>query len=136
MIGYLLFGVASFASVFFLLQEKRIKNKTLHLKDIKVPSLGFLDTLNFKVVAVGFLFLTIGLLLGVSMKIISNQGHPSISLRQILPMITWGFFALFLIDRSIQGLWGKAPAIWSITGFCGAMISFIYEISILINRAS
>ncbi|MDH5559861.1 MAG: cytochrome c biogenesis protein [Deltaproteobacteria bacterium] len=134
MLGYLLFGVASFASVFFLYQEKKIKNKTLMLKEIKVPSLGFLDTLTYKVIAVGFLFLTVGLLLGVSMKVVANQGHPSISLRQVLPMITWAVFAVLLLSRSIQGLRGKIIAVWSITGFVVAIISFVYEISLLIQK--
>ena len=68
MLGYLLFGVACLTSIFYLYQENKIKSKTLLLDDVKVPSLGFLDKLNYKVIAVGFLFLSVGLLLGINMK--------------------------------------------------------------------
>lgn len=134
MIGYLLFGVACLTSIFFLHQEKQIKNKTLLLPDVKVPSLGFLDSLNHKIITAGFLFLTVGLLLGINMKIISSGGLPQISLRQILPLTTWSLYALFLIDRSISGLRGKITAIWAVIGFATAVTSFVYEISILIAK--
>ncbi|MCP4296024.1 MAG: cytochrome c biogenesis protein CcsA [Proteobacteria bacterium] len=134
MLGYLLFGVACLTSIFFLYQEKQIKNKTLHLGDGRVPSLGFLDSLNYKVIAIGFLFLTVGVLVGIAMRVIANEGHPSISLRQILPVTTWGVYAVFLLDRTIQGNKGKTTAIWSITGFICAVSSFIYEMIVIINR--
>ena len=134
MLGYLLFGVACLTSIFFLHQEKQIKNKTLMLERVKVPSLGFLDALNFKVITAGFIFLTIGLLVGINMKIVSSGGFPETSLRQILPIITWAIYAFFLVDRFINGLRGKITAIWSIMGFMAAVISFIYEISFLIEK--
>ncbi|MCP4751434.1 MAG: cytochrome c biogenesis protein CcsA [Proteobacteria bacterium] len=134
MLGYLLFGVACLASIFFLYQDKQIKNKTLLLRNVKIPSLGFLDSLNYKVITAGFLFLTVGLLLGVIMKTISTEGAPQISMRQILPFSTWGLYAFFLIDRSISGLRGKATAVWAIVGFAAAVTSFVYEISLLIQQ--
>jgi len=136
MLGYLLFGVGCLTSIFFLYQEKKIKNKTLILQNVKVPSLGFLDTLNYKVITAGFLFLTVGILLGINMKIISSGGHVNldVSLRQILPISTWTVYAIFLVDRFVNGLRGKTTAIWAITGFCVAIGSFAYEISLLIQR--
>ena len=134
MLGYLLFGVACLTSMFFLYQEKQIKNKTLLLSEGRAPSLGFLDTLNYKVIAAGFLFLTVGAVVGIGMRVIVNGGHPNISLRQILPIATWGVYAVFLLDHSIQGVRGKTTAIWSIIGFVCAISSFVYEMVIIINR--
>ena len=135
MIGYILFGVACLTSIFFLYQEKQIKNKTLHLRDAKVPSLGFLDSLNYKVIATGFIFLTVALLLGTIMKVVIHMEHPEISLRQILPLITWLIYAIFLLDRSIRGLRGKISAIWAISGFVFSVGSFIYEISLIVSKS-
>ncbi|PCI24728.1 MAG: hypothetical protein COB67_11320 [SAR324 cluster bacterium] len=133
MLGYLLFGVGCLTSIFFLYQEKQIKNKTFHLGDGKVPSLGFLDALNYKVIAVGFLFLTIGILVGIAMRVIAHEGHPEVSLRQILPITAWGVYAFFLLDRSVKGLRGKVTAIWSIVGFLCAASSFVYEMFAIVN---
>lgn len=134
MLGYLLFGVACMTSVFFLYQEKKIKNKTLLLQNVKVPSLGYLDTLVFKVILAGFLFLTVGLLLGVNMKIIAHEVLPKGSLRQILPALTWLVYAILLLERSLHGRRGRASAIWAILGFAFAMVSFFYEMTFLIER--
>ncbi len=134
MLAYLLFGVACLTSIFFLFQEKQIKNKTLLLRSVKVPSLGFLDLLTYKVIASGFIFLTVGLLVGINMKIVATGGHQYLSLRQILPLATWGIFALFLVDRSIRGMRGRISAIWAIIGFTAAATSFVYEISLLVHR--
>lgn len=134
MLGYLLFGVACLTSMFYLYQENKIKKKTLMLSNEKVPSLGFLDKMNYKVIAMGFLFLSVGILLGINMKIISTSGQIELSLRQLLPVTTWLIYALFLIDRFINGLRGKITSMWSIAGFLAAVTSFLYEVSLLIER--
>lgn len=135
MLGYLLFGVACLTSIFFLYQEKRIKNKTLLLQKIKVPSLGMLDAIIFKMVVAGFLFLTVGLLLGINMSISTRLGTQRVTLRQLLPVFTWGVYSILLVSRSVIGIRGRNSAIWSIVGFLVAVISFIYEISLLVNRS-
>ncbi len=135
MLGYLLFGVACLTSMFYLYQENKIKSKTLLLQNVKVPSLGFLDKLNYKVITVGFLFLSVGLLLGINMKIIATSGQVEISLRQGLPVATWLIYALFLIDRFINGLRGKITSLWAIAGFVTAVTSFAYEVYLLVQKS-
>ena len=131
MLGYLLFGVACLTSFFFLVQEKRIKTKRLLLAEAKVPSLGFLDRLNHRMLLSGFLFLTIGLLVGVGMKLSFTGKYEGLELRQAIPLATWLLYAVFLFDRTIRGLQGKPTAIWAIFGFLAAMVSFVYEMMIL-----
>ena len=135
MLGYLLFGVACLTSMFYLYQENKIKKKRLMLTSEKVPSLGFLDKLNYKVIAVGFLFLSVGLVLGINMKVIATSGQVEFSLRQVLPVATWLIYALFLVDRFINGLRGKITSMWAIIGFLTAVTSFAYEISLLVGRS-
>ncbi|OGG97591.1 MAG: hypothetical protein A2508_07670 [Candidatus Lambdaproteobacteria bacterium RIFOXYD12_FULL_49_8] len=136
MLGYLLFAVACVTSILYLHQERLLKQKKLHLSVGKVPSLGYLDKLNYKVIAIGFLLVTFGLLSGVGMNLFAKAGQAQLSLRQLLPIATWAVYALFLFDRSRMGLRGKSSAIWAISGFVVVALSFTYEISILINRAS
>lgn len=135
MLGYLLFGVACLTSTFFLYQEKQIKNKTLMLKKIKVPSLGLLDTVIFRMIVAGFLFLTVGLLLGNVMGVFTYKGSPSFTLRQLLPILTWSIYATLLVCRSAIGIRGRNSAILSIIGFLVAVISFVYEIFLLVSRS-
>ncbi|MDT8446797.1 MAG: cytochrome c biogenesis protein CcsA [bacterium] len=136
MVGYLLFAVACVTSIFYLYQEHQLKAKTLHLRGGKVPSLGYLDKLNYKVIAVGFLLVTFGLLSGVGMNLFANSGGMGVNLRQGLPVATWAIYAVFLLDRSIEGMRGKASAIWAISGFIVVALSFAYEISILLAKSA
>ena len=131
MLGYLLFGVACFPSIFFLSQEKKIKTKRLLLADAKVPSLGFLDRLNHRILSSGFLFLSVGLLVGTGMKLTAGDGYEGVTLRQVIPFCTWLFYALFLFDRFLRGLQGKVTAIMAIFGFSAALLSFLYEMLVL-----
>ncbi len=135
MLGYLLFGVACLTSTFFLYQEKQIKNKTLLLKNVKVPSLGLLDTVIFRMIVAGFLFLTVGLLLGIIMGVFTYEGSIRFSLRQLLPVLTWAIFAGLLFSRSAIGIRGRNSAILSIIGFLVAVLSFVYEVVLLISRS-
>lgn len=135
MLGYLLFGVACLTSSFFLYQEKQIKNKTLLIKKVKVPSLGLLDTIIFRMIIAGFLFLTVGLLVGIIMGVFSYQGTPWFTMRHLLPILTWTIYATLLISRSAIGIRGRNSAILSIIGFFVAVVSFVYEIVILASRS-
>jgi len=135
MLGYLLFGVAFLTSVFFLYHEKQIKNKTLLLKTVKIPSLGLLDTIIFRMILAGFLFLTIGLLLGIIMGVFTYEGTSRSALRNLLPVLTWAIYAIVLISRTAIGVRGRNSAILSILGFLVAVISFIYEIILLAERS-
>ena len=134
MLGYILFGVASLTSIFFLYEEYQIKHKSLHLLTSKFPSLGFLDRLNHTIIALGFLLITIGLLVGITMRVAGHQGPPELSLRQGLPLFTWCVYAGFLLDRSIFGRASKSSAVWSILAFLVVISSFLYEINILLDR--
>lgn len=135
LIGQILFAMACVTSIFFLYQERQIKNKKVHLLRNKIPSLGFLDRVNFKAITVGFIFMTIGLLLGMVVGLISTGKTVHFSWRQVFPILTWWIYALFLLDRSIRGVRGKVTAIWSISGFLVVICSFVYEIFFLISRA-
>lgn len=133
LLGYLLFGLACITSVYFLHQENLIKTKKLHLTFEKTPSLGFLGGLSYKVNTMGFLLLTVGILFGIAMRFVVQNGYPTLTLRQLLTVSTWLIYAAFLLDCFIRGIRGKATAIWSITGFTCAVISFLYEIASLVH---
>lgn len=134
MLGYMLFGVACLTSSFFLYQEKQIKNKTLLLTNAKSPSLGLLDTIIFRMIVSGFLFLTVGLLLGSIMGVFTYEGAPLFTLRHLLPVLTWTLYAALLISRTAIGIGGRNTAVLTIFGFFLAVISFVYEIVLLTAR--
>lgn len=134
LIGYLLFCAATVISLLFIYQEQKIKNKQLLLSDDKLPSLGWLDRFNYRSVAFGFLFMTVGILLGMSASSHTPPFETAKIIRFMLPIITWLVYGAFLLDRSIKGIRGKITAIWSILGFSMAIITLIHEVIYVMNK--
>lgn len=123
--GYVLFGMSCISSVLFLYQEHQIKTKLVKLLVRHFPSLTTLDRISYRSVILGFLFLTLGLVLGVllsdGLESSRNMGRLGISL------LIWLLYAFFLLERFIQGYKRRFTAIWSIVGFFLALVSLVIE---------
>ena len=123
--GYVLFGMSCISSVLFLYQEHQIKTKLVKLLVHRFPALTTLDRISYRSVILGFLFLTVGLVLGVwlsdGLQSPRNMGRLGISL------LIWLLYAFFLLERFIQGYKRRFTAIGSIVGFFLAMASLVVE---------
>src|SRR5678815_6202681 len=63
--SYASFGLAGVLGATYVMQLKEIKKKHLGYFYTRLPSLQILDVMNSRAVAVGWLFLTIGVVVGV-----------------------------------------------------------------------
>jgi ABC-type uncharacterized transport system permease subunit len=133
--GNLLFAMACLFSIVYLYQEHRIKAKLIRLVVTRLPSLNTLDQLNHRAIALGFFFLSVGILLGIGVGGGEKVPERGLGLRQIVPILTWIVYAAFLLQRAFQGQRGRITAIWSIAGFVVVMTSLVLEIYILATRA-
>lgn len=133
--GHLLFAMACLFSIAYLYQEHRIKAKLIRLMVSRLPSLSKLDRLNHRAIALGFFFLSVGILLGIGAGGMQDLTERTLLPRLLLPMGTWLVYAAFLLQRTFQGQQGRITAIWSIAGFLIVMTSLIVEIHNLTERA-
>jgi len=132
--GHLLFAMACLVSIVYLYVEHDLKAKRVNVFQRRLPPLGVLERLNHKAIALGFFFLSVGILLGMlaaSMKEISHL----ISARQIIPALTWVVYAVFLLEYAIQGRRGRFGAVWSIAGFVIIVTSILFEMHFLLSKA-
>ncbi len=135
--GHLFFGLACLASIGYLLQERRLKAKPLRGTEwVKwgLPSLGALETLTHRAITLGFFFLTVGILLGLTVAGQSGQSAASQALRDlrlIIPMVSWACYAGFLLVYDYQGRRGRFSALWSIAGFGVIVTSLVFEMTVL-----
>ena len=133
--GNMLFAMACLFSVVYLYQEHQIKAKVIRLLVSRLPSLNTLDRLNHRAIALGFFFLSLGILLGIGVGGMEGQPEAMLSLRRAVPLLTWIVYAAFLLQRTFQRQRGRITAIWSIVGFVVVMTSLALEIYILASRA-
>jgi len=133
--GHLLFALACLISILYLYQEHQIKAKLARRVINRLPSLGALTAMNHQAIALGFFFLSGGILLGILVGGVDTLPERLLSWRQIIPTLTWAVYAAFLLEHALRGLRGRFAALWSIAGFVVVVSSMVFEMFALFGRA-
>ena len=128
--GHLLFAIACLGSIAYLLQERQIKTKRQPLL-LSLPALGRLETITHRSVGMGFLLLTVGILLGLAVAGTERLPARLSQLRLLIPLASWLVYAGFLVVYDFRGRRGRFGAIWSIAGFVVVLISLAFELRVL-----
>jgi ABC-type transport system involved in cytochrome c biogenesis permease subunit len=133
----MLFAYASFALAFvlgvtYVLLFKEIKAKHLGFFYTRLPSLQVLDVMNGRAIIVGWLFLTVGLIVG---GIWATQIHSSPDPRAqamsvgdpkiLVALLCWGMYSFALFARSTIGWSGRRAAWLSAIGFVIVLLNFV-----------
>ena len=116
-LAYSFLSIAAIQALLYVYQERQIKNHTTPSMLMALPPLQTMEVLLFRLVGVGFLFLTLTLLSGA---LFSQQifGQPfEFKHHTILALMGWGVFAALLFKRFKNGLRGSQAVTWTIIGF-------------------
>ena len=138
-ISSLLFAYASFAlagvlGLTYVLQFKEIKKKHLGFLYTRLPSLQILDVMNYRAVTVGWLFLTMGLVVGVIWAAQARVAAPNDPNLQAMALddpkilaaaLTWAIYSFAMFARRTMGWSGRRGAWLSAAGFVIVLLSFV-----------
>ena len=138
-VASLLFAYASFAiagvlGLTYVLQFKEIKKKHLGYLYTRLPSLQMLDVMNSRAVAVGWLFLTIGVIVGIVWTAQARALVPGDSNLQAMGLndpkifiaaLTWAVYSFAMIARQALGWNGRRAAWVSAVGFAIVLLNFL-----------
>ena len=122
-------GDAAFAMAFgigimYLIQEHYVKSKHLGGLFQRLPSLQTLDEINYRLITIGFPFLTLAIITGALWAQSAWGSYWRWDPKEVWSLITWFIYAVVLHVRLIAGWRGKRAAILSIIGFCAVMFTF------------
>jgi ABC-type uncharacterized transport system permease subunit len=127
-IALIMVGIAAFVlnfagAMMYLLQERQLKVKHQGTFYYRLPSLETLDRLTYRTLALGFPFLTTGLILGL-LNAPSYWGtlftlDPVAS----LSLIVWLIYAGTLAGRAAAGWHGRRAAYFAIAGFAALVVT-------------
>jgi len=132
--AYASFGLAGLLGVTYMLQFKEIKKKHLGYFYTRLPSLQILDVMNSRAVTVGWVFLTLGVLVGAVWTAQARGTAPNdpnlqaISLddpKVFVALLTWGVYSFAVLARRTLGWTGRRAAWLSALGFSFAMLNFL-----------
>jgi ABC-type transport system involved in cytochrome c biogenesis permease subunit len=124
LLAYASFALASVLGITYVLLFKEIKAKHLGVFYTRLPSLGVLDVMNGRAVAVGWIFLTIGLVVGaVWASQVQSSPDPraqNMSLADpkiLVAVVSWVLYSFALYARRAIGWNGRRAAVLSAVGF-------------------
>jgi cytochrome c-type biogenesis protein CcsB len=127
-IALVLTGVAAFVlnfagAVMYLLQERQLKGKRPGTFYYRLPSLQTLDRLTYRTLAVGFPFLTTGLILGAVWASTAWGSLFTFDPLAMLSFVAWGVYAATLAGRAAAGWHGRRAAYFSVAGFAALVLT-------------
>ncbi len=112
MLAFGAFALAGVAGGMYLWQERQLKSHRVHAIFFQLPPIADLGRLNARLLAVGFVLLSIGLAAGI------NMGAPN-----TLPHLLWAVVVWLLYAFLVQARWGawrlgpRRVASWSVGAF-------------------
>ena len=125
LLGYSGFTIAAVHGVLFFLLYKEIKLNRFGLIFNRLPSLEILEKLNFYSVVIGFILLTISILIGF---IWLPSAFPDFSYsdpKLISVSLVWLVYFIGILAKLYAKLYGKKVIIFSLIGFIVAIISLL-----------
>ncbi len=125
LLAYAGFVIAFIASVMHLLLNRELHQKQLGFFFSRLSSLELLDRLNSTAASLGFVFATIGMLLGFFMAM-QLWGTPfPLDPKFISFVFTWAIYAFHLYARWRMGWQGQRAAWLSVIGFIALILTFL-----------
>ncbi len=132
--AYASFGLAGMLGLTYVLQFKEIKKKHLGYLYTRLPSLQMLDVMNSRAVTVGWLFLTIGVVVGVIWTAQARALAPNDSNIRAMVLkdpkifvaaLTWVVYSFAVVARRRWGWSGRRAAWVSPVGFVIVLLNFL-----------
>ncbi len=121
--GYAAFAMSFGISIMYLLKRLDTSDKgNLFLK--LIPSNAVLDDLNYQMVVIGFLMLTLGIITGSVWAHSAWGSYWSWDPKETWSLITWLVYASVIHTRLVKGWTGKKIAILSIVGFVCVLCTY------------
>jgi len=121
--GYAAFAMSFGISIMYLLKRLDTSDRgSLFLK--LIPSKAVLDDLNYQMVVIGFLMLTLGIITGSVWAHSAWGSYWSWDPKETWSLITWLVYASVIHTRLVKGWTGKKIAILSIVGFVCVLFTY------------
>jgi cytochrome c-type biogenesis protein CcsB len=121
-------GIAAFVfnfagAVMYLLQEHQLKIKRPGAFYYRLPALETLDHLTYRTLALGFPFLTVGLILGALWAGTAWGSLFAFDPLALFSFVAWTIYAATLAGRAAAGWHGRRAAYFAVAGFAALVLT-------------
>ena len=124
-LGYACFVLSFCFAVLYLWQEREVKSRNVDRFFFRLPSLGLLDSLGYKTIASGFVFLSLGLISGSLWAQRAWGSFWNWDPKETWSLILWLVYLVYLHGRLTRGWKGRRSAYLAIAGFVIMFFTFL-----------
>ncbi|MDD5774943.1 MAG: c-type cytochrome biogenesis protein CcsB [Candidatus Omnitrophica bacterium] len=124
-LGYACFVLAFCFAVLYLWQEAEVKSRKVDRYFFRLPSLGMLDSTGYKAAALGFVFLSIGIISGSVWAQRSWGAFWSWDPKETWSLVLWLVYLAYLHGRVSRGWKGRRSAYCAIAGFIVMIFTYL-----------
>ena len=124
LVGYASFMLAFAATLGYIIQERLLKSKRINALQQQLPSLDAVDHLAYKMVALGFPMLTLGVVTGAMWAQTAWGSYWSWDPKETWSLVTWLVYAAYLHMRIVRGWRGKWANRLLLIGFAAVLVTF------------
>jgi ABC-type uncharacterized transport system permease subunit len=137
LLAYSLFTIASLQALMLAVLERRLHGGALPTYLQSLPPLLTMERLLFRIIAAGFLLLT--LTLGSGMLFSEELfGRPlQFTHKVIFGILAWLIFAALLAGRQLYGWRGRVALRWTLAGFLALVLAYIgskFVLEVILQR--
>lgn len=115
--GLALFTLGFGVALMYLLLERELKRKKLGAMFARLPSLHTLDSLNYRLVVLGFVLLSVTVATGALFSGMEGGRWLVLGPKQGFALIAWGLVAAVVALRQTVGWRGRRVAVATMAGF-------------------
>ena len=125
LIAYAGYALSFMAGIMYIILFHEIQSRHLGYYYSRLPSLRFLDLFSIRTVSIGFLFMTLGILLGAYNSLHVWKTIWPRDPKMTAVVINWAVYLFLLIGRKYLNWEGHKTSYVSIVGFILILVSFI-----------
>ena len=124
LVAYASFILAFAATLGYIVQERLLKSKRISLLQQQLPSLDAVDHLAYRMVAIGFPMLTLGVVTGALWAQTAWGSYWKWDPKETWSLVTWLVYAAYLHMRIVRGWRGKWANRLLLIGFAAVLVTF------------
>jgi ABC-type uncharacterized transport system permease subunit len=115
LLGYAGLALTAVASLFYLIQERQLKTKRRSRLFDRLPPLGSLDNLITSAMGFGFVFITLGVIVGSTWAFIEFGTRWIAEGKIAVSLFTWVLYLVMIFLRTTAGWRGRKAAVMALS---------------------
>ena len=134
LLGYAGLALTAVASLFYLIQERQLKSKKRSRLFDRLPPLSSLDSLITSAMGFGFVFITLGVIVGSTWAFIEMGTRWIVEGKIAISLFTWGLYVVMIFLRTTAGWRGRKAAVMALSVLCFSALTWAAHVGLRVEN--